>query len=177
MNRFINITACLFQPPPTTNDVEFHSNERLEWSWGDIEEYGSISSKLKMYCPKTVKPMQPQVGEKLTETSQVRPGIIQTGPRLADTKIEALKEDGGRKKKGQENGSRSKSRARRSDSQKEAIKDNPALSLPYIMIDRPDPVFTVIYFHANSEDIFKSLRLARIVGHSMKVAYFLGSQE
>src|SRR3990167_2715337 len=53
-------------------------------------------------------------------------------------------------------------------------KSGPALSIPFLVIDKPiqsESEYTIIYLHANSEDIMSSLRICRLLGEYFRVDY------
>ena len=165
MQRFIDITACLFHPPgwnPGADELHLRPNERIDHSSGDIEEYGNIGDKMMGYRVKQVKSMSdyyydvpplpddPEAPEGMSKDAS--PGIVREhrNPRELF------------KKKTTTNGLQTKT--------------GPAISIPYVTINkiRPEEAeFTVIYFHANSEDLMSSIRLGRLLSDFMRATVII----
>jgi hypothetical protein len=121
---------------------------------GDIEEHcGSVAEKLSLYRPKKPKTLSSEQTEQSEEdhsSHSSRPKQSLHSKSESHVRVEDGRKDELLKAMG---------RLHRSPK-------SPALSIPYITISKPSPAdeeFTVIYFHANSEDIFTSLRIARIL--------------
>lgn len=164
MNRFIDITACLFQPPgwnPSADELVFRPNERLEFSIGDIEEYGKVSEKVTGYNPKKIQTMNKE--NDIAEGSISCRGTQNSSETLAGRILVKTPIVGKEAKDRSGNISKNTPAKPRS---------NPAIGLPYIVINQMKPEddeYTLIYFHANSEDIFRCLKMCRMLAEYLRV--------
>lgn len=172
MNRFIDITACLFQPPgwnPQADEIVFRSTERLEFSIGDIDEYGKVSDKIGDYRGKKIQTMKKENDEgfKFDDADTNRASKKETNTLVGpvQSKIPFIR------KIEKEQVSVSKNTSMGTP---KPPRQNPAIGLPYILVNQPnieDEKFTLIYFHANSEDIFRSLKLCRVLAEFFRVVF------
>lgn len=169
MNRFIDITACLFQPPgwnPQADELVFRPNERLEVSMGDIEEHSRVSDKIGGYNPKKIQTMNKENDDQFTPDGLESMRSLQIKPQTLASPVQAKPPIIRKMDKDMQNVSKSISIAPHKNRQ------NPAIGLPYIVINQVKPEeeeFTLIYFHANSEDIFRCLRVCRMLSDYMRV--------
>lgn len=180
MARFFDITACLFQPPGfdglKNNEANLRWNERIEFTCGDIEEYTNISDKISMYTQPTIKVTNKKVtSEDLMSTggteglgtyddafsrSQKCMNTIQTNKLKAQTTTTSA------------NGTPS-SRVGVPKPKIPQVLPHPATAIPHMVIDKQDmgeAEYTILYFHANSEDIFTSLETTRFLEQIFRVA-------
>lgn len=152
MSSFFDITQCLFRPPnfdPQESEIVFKSNERIEYSAGDLEEYGGIASKLSVYSHSIPKSMASK------EPNPLCPKYEGLSPPKQPPGFTGLQFTQGNT--GPSYG-----------------KSGPALSIPFLVIDKPiqsESEYTIIYLHANSEDIMSSLRICRLLGEYFRVDY------
>ena len=160
MSRFIDITTCLFLPPTNSStEVCLRANEKIDYSLGDIEEYGGISDRVAKYhtmSPKLGIWHLPSQSELLTSEHSAGQSLLASpeDPRRRITKESAL----------------------RSRTHIKEGKSSPAISLPYVTINKLDKdreELTVIYFHANSEDMMSSIKIGRLLSEFLRVPTWL----
>lgn len=150
MSNFFDITQCLFRPPtydPQDSELVLKSNERIEYSAGDLEEYGGVSGKLDIYSHSIPKSMTTK------EPSMLCPRYEGLSPPKGPSAFTAAQ-------------------AAKHNSTPQYGKCGPAASIPFLVVDKPiqaDAEFTIIYLHANSEDIMSSVRICRILGDYFRV--------
>lgn len=163
MQRFIDITACLFHPPgwnPGADEISLRPNERIDYSAGDIDEYGGVGDKVGQYKSKLAKTMSRDCSDYPFDLrADSEPGITVEYPSPARAMMTPqISRDHPNPKTLFRNNTNTR--------EMPSTKTGPAISIPYITINkiRPeDSEFTLIYFHANSEDLMTSIRLCRVL--------------
>ncbi len=159
MSRFIDINACLFQPPgwnPAAHEVKLNPNEQLAFSVGETQSTEvAVAQKLCLSRPKKARPATRHATEGSEDDRTSSSSALQKQSSLH---------------------SHSDSLVHVEDSRKAELltamssllaRPKPASqAIPYLVISkqpRLEEEFTLIYFHANSEDMFTSLRMGRIL--------------
>lgn len=173
LKKLVDITSCMFHPPgynPKDSEIQLKINETIEYSIGDIDEEGGISDKLNHYqrpmlkskmhvdvvhtYEETLDPLDGQHVELSARTHSTSPMLRKGVPRFHEHKHVSTREG---------------------SLHSPASKPSPPVSIPYIRMSKmpkDDGEFTLIYFHANSEDIFKSLILCRYLQKVLRVGSY-----
>lgn len=153
MFKWLDITACMFQPPDfhqQNSEAELRWNEHIDFSSGDIEEYSAITDRLHKYQSKKTLSMADKNEDSRTITNPTfSEDLACEANYLRDSQV-----------------------AQEFEGPADPQKPRTAVSIPYVVVSKSPPEdaeYTLIYFHANSEDIFKSLRTARLLGKIMRV--------
>ena len=171
MGQFIDLSSCLFSPPDMhefADQIVFRSNERLEYSAGDMDELCCVRDKLTGYHTRAA-----------ITTAGVRPGQC-GGDRLDDEMSEfaegsrnAIENMSGGPRRKPLGGRRSFEGSGVVQGKGESSLDRTyAIGIPYIVVIPPDnkeTEYTLIYLHSKTEDIFKSMKMARVLAKFMNV--------
>lgn len=164
MNRFLDITSCLFNPPgwdPKGTEIEMRSNETIEYSTGDIEEHGKVSSRMMSYRSKNIT----MFSKARLNTDDDESGIKSTRYINSDMqKKDITSNDRIHNDEYDNNDPLNTDKVLKKHNFNKYAMEEPAISLPYIKIHKimpQDEEYTLVYFHANSEDMVSSLRICR----------------
>lgn len=181
MDRFLDIASCLFHPPQRHEDVQLRPNEMILQSIGDTRDYAhskmmknpesleKLESNSNFVVQDINQPSLQDVGslQNLDNLSQQETDSQQVVSEPAESKEPTswLSDIFGPSNPNASTGQTPVERPPKSSNNK-VSKYGHAISLPYMSLTRGDHQqrdYTVIYLHANSEDIVSSLHMTRVL--------------